>query len=168
MKRLSRIFGFGKERHGGDPLKGHPGIFVCKTCGVVYHKKSWHHMLDYEKHVQKDKTPVTFGYCPACELSQNKMFHGKISIYNIPLQILDELTNEIHNLANAARERDPLDRMLSLVHSPQMIEVTTSVNHLAEHITKKIKSTFKPWRLSMYRTGSNNEILVIKIDFNKK
>jgi hypothetical protein len=111
---------------------------------------------------------VTFGYCPACELSQNKMFHGKISIYNIPLQILDELTNEIHNLANAARERDPLDRMLSLVHSPQMIEVTTSVNHLAEHITKKIKSTFKPWRLSMYRTGSNNEILVIKIDFNKK
>lgn len=168
MKNISHIFRLGRKNREGDPLKGQPGIFVCKTCGIAYYKKSWHAKLDYERHVHGEKSPVTFGYCPACELSQDKMFRGKIGIYNIPSKTLDELTSAIHNLGALAQERNPLDRILSLVHTSQMLELTTSANHLAEHITKKIEHTFKPWRISMYRTGTNNEIIIIKIDFQTK
>ena len=158
-----------RRREEREIPKGKAGIVFCGPlpggCGAVYYKKSWHHNLRNYKSFSKD-LPVSFVFCPACEMIKNNQFEGRIIIENIPVKNLEELRHLIEGFCHRAYLRDPLDRLIKIKNlKADILEVTTTENQLAAKLAKKIKEVFKKTTEKISYSASPGDTIYIKMKF---
>lgn len=145
--------------------KGKAGIVFCKTCNAVYYKKAWHHNLRHHKSLSED-TAVAFTLCPACMAIKENQYEGRIVIAGAPKDIMEHLTNLIHAFTHRAYQKDPMDRLVAIKKTGNVIEVTTTENQLAVKLAKKIEEVFKKAaaRIS-YAHSKKDKVVDIKMEF---
>lgn len=141
------------------------GYVVCPDCDSVFFDKSWHHLMDEDKHFSEEKDQaVKFEICPACNMLKNKMFEGEIVIKLNPLAenaiIKNDVLGMIKNSDEQARERDPMDRVLRMEDNGDEIKVYTSENQLAVIIGKKLDSSFPGGQLKIEHSHGEDLIRV--------
>lgn len=144
--------------------QGKKGVVFCKICNVVYFNKSWHHNLRYHPALRED-LPVAFTICPACLMTQNKKYEGRIRLINVPPQAQENLENLIHAFTHCAYGKDPMDRLIAIKHSGTNMEVTTTENQLAVRLAKKIKDTHKKTRMSVSYDHSKDKASEVLVEF---
>ena len=149
-----------RQEFGG----GKKGIIICPQCKAVYYKKSWHHsMLNLKS--PKEKSPVNFVLCPACQMIKKGQYEGKILINNIPVKKKEELLNLINNYCEKAYSTDPLDRLIAIKDGGNNIVVTVTENELASKLTRKIKEAFKNVDKKVIFSSEPGDTALAVIDF---
>jgi len=127
----------------GPFYKAEYSLAVCKKCGALYYKKSWHHGTDALFGGEKKKLRIQSVLCPADMMIQEKLFEGELIIENIPERLRQELIRLIHAYGERAYKRDCQHRVIAIEkRGKNAIRVTTTENQLANKLAKKIKSVF--------------------------
>ncbi|OGN39777.1 MAG: hypothetical protein A2606_01370 [Candidatus Yanofskybacteria bacterium RIFOXYD1_FULL_42_10] len=150
------------------------GYIICSECKSVFFDKSWHHMMDEDKHfsAEKDKK-IKFAVCPACEMLKTKTYEGEI-IISLKSQVQPSsraqvegspnfknyILGAIKNSDEMAKERDPMDRVLWTEDNGNEIKVYTSENQLAVIIGKKLDSAFPGGKLKIEHSHGEDLIRV--------
>ncbi len=81
---------------------------------------------------------------------KNKQFEGEIIVKNPPAKNSRELINLIKSFSRRAYERDVLDRLIEIKNTAEGLKITTTENHLAVKLGKKIQQDFKPSTKKIY------------------
>lgn len=139
------------------------GYVICPDCKSVFFDKSWHHLMDEDKHFSAEKdTNIKFAVCPACDMLKKKMFEGEITIKlkTQNLKLKADILGAIKNSDEMARERDPMDRVLWMEDNGNEIKVYTSENQLAVKIGKKLDSSFPGGQLKIEHSHGEDLIRV--------
>ena len=141
------------------------GYIICPDCKSAFFDKSWHHMMDEDKHFSVDKNKnIQFEICPACNMLKKKMFEGEIIIkLNSASEnavIKNDVLGAIKNSDELARQRDPMDRILWMEDMGDNIKVYTSENQLAVIIGKKLDSSFPGGKLDIRHSHGEDIIRV--------
>lgn len=153
MSKFSRSSNRGKtpkihaheQRHNGSKQ-----ILSCSLCHCYFYKKAWHHpvlptRLGFQISDLKSRGVV----CPACQMVQAKQYAGRILIEDIPGRMLNELSNLIYSYGRKSFKRDSQDRLVSIKHYGQAVEVTTTDDRLAVRLAKKIQDVFSKVTLAL-------------------
>lgn len=156
-----------KSQHEVEEFgKGKEGLVVCKDCGSVYYKKSWHHGFEKINLSVKEKDlPLKFILCPACQMVKNKQYEGRIIIKNVSEKIADRLGDLILGFCRRAYERDPMDRLIGVKKFLSNWEVTVTENQLANKLANKIKTSFKSQKLKKRFSSEPSDVAEIMIEF---
>ena len=164
---------------------GKTDILICKSCGIFYWYKSWHHCLENYAKLKKSKN-IKFTLCPACQMIKDKKYEGEIIIENVREEIKDQLKILIENFGKRAFKKDPLDRVISIkekkVRRPTNarkrgaisrkefigmldIRVLTTENQLAQKLANKIKQIYGKKSKTSISHSHQEDTIRVKIVF---
>jgi NMD protein affecting ribosome stability and mRNA decay len=131
------------ERKKEQARPDRPGIELCRGCGAVFWEKRWRQNLDAIDRIPKDFR-ITYVRCPACAQAAAGVFEGELEVTGIPADRFGEVVRTIRAMAERARERDPMDRLLSFEAMPALgrVRVTLSENQLAKRLGRKLKEAY--------------------------
>ena len=151
-----------KSRHMMEEFgPGKKALEICRVCGSIYYKKSWHHPLEGLKQV----VPKKMVLCPADQMIKNRQYEGKIIIQKVPAKIEDELIKVIKNSGSQAFSVDPMDKIIAIKKEKDELVVTTTENEMANKMARKIKGVFKKVNTKITFSGDPSDVVVIKMEF---
>jgi len=155
-----------KDREEFGP--GKTDIIICKECGAAYYYKSWHHRLEDYPELSQSK-PIKFTLCPACRMIESGKYEGEVMVENFPEEIEKELKNLIENFGERARERDPLDRIISIKESKtkrgKNLRILTTENQLAQRLGKKINEVFGKKHKVVISHSDSEDVIRVRVVF---
>lgn len=143
---------------------GSKGLLICKVCKAVYFKKRWLHGLEKIKS-ENQNLSVVFKTCPACALIETKQFEGKISIENASEKNQKEIIDFVKAYGKRAWERDPMDRVISIVKNKKEIIITTTENQLALKLSRKLKQMLSKSTKDISFSPGPSDVVYVKIKF---
>ena len=117
---------------------GKAAFVVCPSCGAVYDDKHWKASFAHVRSTKATKR-VAFSHCPACAMIRDGKYEGQIIARDIPLKRMPDVLARIHHMSVLARERDPMDRVITVRRQGNRLEVTTTENQLAVRIGKALR-----------------------------
>ncbi|MBU1045996.1 hypothetical protein KJ616_02650 [Patescibacteria group bacterium] len=139
----------GSKKEATEFGKSKKSVLACEKCNAVFWQKSWRHNM--EGIPESDRENVQSAFCPACRMLAEDRYEGEIIIENVPEEKKEEIENLISNFSEAAFEKDPMDRIISIqTVAKGMLRVLTTENQMAQQLAKKIKQTFKGKTSFMY------------------
>ncbi|GIW39803.1 MAG: hypothetical protein KatS3mg076_0380 [Candidatus Binatia bacterium] len=108
----------------------------CTRCGLVYHRGRW---------LRGVPRPGSRGIlCPACQRTLDDYPGGIVELHGTFLEgHLEEVLNTVRNVARAAEQRHPLQRIIRVHRSDGCVSVTTTDSHLARAIGEALKKAFQ-------------------------
>jgi hypothetical protein len=123
--------------------KGYPEPAICPTCRAVYAKKRWSFTNDLPLKIDNMKE-VNYHKCPACRKIEDGYAMGYVEIGGEFLKDhSDDLNNLIRAEENKAREKNPLERLISVSSKGGKIHVETTTDSLALRIGRRLESAYK-------------------------
>jgi hypothetical protein len=125
------------------PKEGFPEPAMCPVCNATYHKKHWSFDANQRLDVLKDKATQKH-ICPACKKIQDKYAMGKVFLSgSFVNEHVDELISIINSEERHAKEKNPLDRLMSVEKKNNGIYVETTSDALAMRIGHHLKNAYK-------------------------
>jgi hypothetical protein len=134
--RLNRYI---KERDHdpyGEDRKYHEGV-RCPECRAVYHEGRW---------IWPDKQPQTGEpcLCAACRRIKDNFPAGEVYLSGAYLKNhFHEIENLVQNIADDARGRSPLKRVMNIVKEEESMCVSLTDDHLARQIGEALYRAYK-------------------------
>jgi len=121
------------------PRGGSGGPVVCRACHAVCTRKRWR--LDeaaYAKLLRAGTARQIF--CPACQKIRDRYPSGQVTLTGPFLaEHWDEILRLIANEEKRAREKNPLERIMSLSEENGQLVLTTTDEKLAQRIGRELR-----------------------------
>lgn len=135
-KRVDHEAGHVSKKHPKEPA-------VCKKCGAIYTKGRW--SFD-DSALKKNSFGKAVPYkmtCPACIQIKEGIPAGFVYIKG---RFFEEHKKEIVNLLRNEEERlahtNPLARIMNLENSKKGFTITTTTEHLAQHLGRALHRAY--------------------------
>lgn len=120
------------------------GTTYCSECHAVHHKKHWALDEDLYKRMVKDGVESTV--CRGCRMVEEELYEGHLQLHWKRLETDQGLKNElislVHNKESEEREKNPLNRIVSIEDQGDTIVILTSTKFLASHLGHAVDSAY--------------------------
>jgi NMD protein affecting ribosome stability and mRNA decay len=124
-------------------LQSPSGEFFCPICEAVFYRKSWHN--DKRKYAELFAHPDLARKCPACHKEALDLPEGIVTLSaldTLPHERKEEILALVRNVAERARKRDPMDRIMKILDRATEAQVYTTENQLAIAIGNEVQRAF--------------------------
>jgi hypothetical protein len=111
-------------------------IIRCCGCGAFYHRRHW--MLTPPAGF---RSPVGSHavYCPACKKIKDNYPFGEVELRGVDSSERREVISVMRNEEERAREKNPLERIMSLQTADGGWKVETTTEKLAQRLGRSVK-----------------------------
>lgn len=135
---------------------------VCRSCGAVYHNKSW----SFSKNVSGLKSgPVRSVLCPACRKIRDGYSAGVVTLRGDFLRRhKKEILQRVRNEEARAVRVNPLERIISITEKKDSVEVKATSERFAQRIGRELKRAFKG--KTTYRWGGEEK--QVRVDWERR
>jgi hypothetical protein len=142
------------ERDTYLPLLSPKGIIQCSGCGAFYHRRHWTlnppSGFSHPVHAH----PI---YCAACRKIRDRFPGGELRLLGIEAGERGEIVRILRNEEERAREKNPLERIMSLQEAGRDWKVETTTEKLAQRLGRSIKKA-RGGNIA-YKWGHNNKFV---------
>ncbi len=135
-KRVSHEAGHASGKHAAEPL-------ICAECEAVYAKGRWKFDKDFLTADPFNKIEPTETICPACRQIKTGEPAGFVYLKGKFLkEHKEEIENLLRNEAEKTAESNPLARIIDFKNTKTLMTVTTTTEHLAQHLGRSLKKAY--------------------------
>lgn len=165
---------FPSQRREREEFSVEKGLVMCSNCKAVAYKKRWHHGLeDLNKKeslnlASQDSSSWKSELCPACSMTKNGQYEGRVQIKNIPKEYEVGVGEIIKEFGEGAYKRDAMHRIIKTEKVGADWVVTTTENQLASKLAKKIQETFPKAKSRIHFVGGGSDVAEAEVDFGVK
>jgi NMD protein affecting ribosome stability and mRNA decay len=135
-KRVDHEAGHARDRRIGEPA-------ICAECAAVYTKGRWTFEKDFLTADPFNKIKPQETICPACRQIETGEPAGFVYLEGGFLnEHKEEIENLLKNEAAKTVETNPLARIINFQNTKTGMTVTTTTEHLAQHLGRSLKKAF--------------------------
>jgi NMD protein affecting ribosome stability and mRNA decay len=131
----------GLRPHLEDPYltrRSHKEPTVCPRCGLVYKKRRWQRIPDFDPKLAKGQHK-----CPACRKEEDHYVMGIVYIRgDFFKQRRDEIINMVRNEEKKEIGPNPLDRIMGIVEDKDGVRIETTSENLAVHLGRMLYNSY--------------------------
>ena len=146
MQRNVQKFGIsdkrGRTRTSSDPYLPEAGLrepAVCQTCQAVYRQKRWQLDPAMAARMSED-TGTQWVTCPACQKVAERYPEGILTLRGSYLWNHEqEIRNILDNAVTRFSSRNPLERIIRMQRSDDVLVIETTDNKLAEQLGRLLQ-----------------------------
>jgi len=142
------------ERDRYLPRLDPKGIIQCSGCGAFHHRRHWTLIApaDFSSQVHRDLV-----FCPACRKIQDRFPGGELTLLGIENENREEISRILRNEESRAREKNPLERIMSMQAAQGGWRVETTTEKLAQRLGRSIHKA-RGGQVD-YKWGHNNKFV---------
>ncbi len=130
-----------EDGHASNKRISEPAI--CEKCEAVYTKGRWTFLKDALKASKYEKKIPHTTICPACDQMENGVPRGFVYLKgNFFKKNKEEILNLLKNEAEKLKFTNPLARIMEFKNSKTRLTVTTTSEHLAQHLGRALKNAY--------------------------
>jgi hypothetical protein len=123
------------DRNTFLPKRAPQEIVHCSGCGAFYHRRHWTLMAPpgFTNPVHTHAV-----YCPACVQVRQRLASGEFHLLNVAPADRGEMLRIMRNEEGRAREKNPLERIMSLQATGADWKIDTTTEKLAQRLGRAI------------------------------
>lgn len=111
------------------------GILYCSSCGAVYYGRRWTlSPPDEIRDWAEFRSDVRSTLCPACRKIRDRYPSGQLRLVGITPEEKREIFRLLRNEEERAREKNPLERIMSILSDGPNWKVETTTEKLAQRL----------------------------------
>lgn len=123
------------ERDVYLPRGAPEGIVYCSDCGAVYYRRRWTLAPPQEICNRGEfRSDVRSTFCPACRKIRDHYPFGEVLLLGITPEEKNEVLHLLRNEEKRAREKNPLERIMSIQAERAGWKVETTTEKLAQRL----------------------------------
>ena len=142
------------------PRQSPKGIIQCAGCGIYYYRRHW--SLDAPAGITIPVRPHPV-YCPACRKIQERCASGELHIAGLKAAERGEVLRLLRNQEVQARQKNPLERIMSVRDVKTGWKLTLTTEKLAQRLGRSLRKA-RGGRLD-YKWSHNNKF--VRINWEK-
>ena len=138
------------------PRRSPKGLLSCRDCGSVYYRRRW--TLDPPRQIRErieSSNGVVLAFCPACRKVREKFPFGELRMIGVKQGESRELFQLLRNEEQRAREKNPLERIMSITTENDGLRVETTTEKLAQRLGRCLRKA-RGGKVS-YKWSHNNK-----------
>jgi hypothetical protein len=149
------------ERDTYLPRRSLKGIIQCSGCGAFYYRRRWtlSPPIGFSYPVHGHPT-----YCAACRKIRERYPGGELRLLGIESAERAEIARILRNEEERAREKNPLERIMSLKEAKGDWTVETTTEKLAQRLGRSVKKA-RGGKIA-YKWGHNNKFVRVMWEKN--
>ncbi|MBM4299126.1 MAG: hypothetical protein FJ143_15425, partial [Deltaproteobacteria bacterium] len=133
------------------------GVIQCAGCGAFYHRRHWAFAAPAGLTLPVPHHPI---YCPACVKIRERSASGELHLLRVAEAVRGETLRILRNEETRAREKNPLERIMSLRAAGDGWTVETTTEKLAQRLGRAIAKA-RGGKLD-YKWSHNNKFVRIE------
>lgn len=135
-KRVDHLTGYADAKRISEPA-------ICTECEAVYTKGRWTLEKDFLTADPFNKIEPQETICPACKQVKDGIPAGFVYIKgNFFNEHKEEINNLLKNEAEKISFTNPLARIMEFKDGKNRVTVTTTTEHLAQHLGRSLKKAY--------------------------
>jgi hypothetical protein len=142
------------ERDSYLPRRSPKGIIQCTGCGAFYFKRRWTLSAPSAFASSVRARPV---YCPACRKMRERFPEGELRLVGLEAGDRNEIARILRNEEEAAREKNPLERIMRFHARNGDWWVETTTEKLAQRLGRSVRKA-RGGKLQ-FKMGHNNKFM---------
>jgi hypothetical protein len=142
------------ERDSYLPRRSPRGIIQCSGCGAFYVRRHW---TLGPPQGYSPSVPAHSIYCAACRKMREHYPGGELRLLGVESAGRAEIARILRNEEERARDKNPLERIMSLKEAKDDWTVETTTEKLAQRLGRSIKKA-RGGKIA-YKWGHNNKFV---------
>ncbi|MGH7783301.1 MAG: BCAM0308 family protein [Candidatus Binatia bacterium] len=142
------------ERDTYLPRRSPKEIIQCSGCGAFYHRRHWTLIAPAGFKSPVHEHPI---YCPACHKIKDRFPSGELHLSNIDPAERGDVLRLLRNEEERARQKNPLERIMTLQEKGGQWKVETTTEKLAQRLGRSLKKA-RGGKVE-YRWSHNNKFV---------
>ncbi len=142
------------ERDSYLPKLSPQEVIQCTGCGAFYYRRRW--MLEAPPAFYPPSPPRPL-FCPACRKIKERYPGGELRLKGMDADERQEIVRILRNEEEQAREKNPLERIMTLAQKNLEWEVQTTTEKLAQRLGRSLRKA-RGGKLT-YKWSHNNKFL---------
>jgi hypothetical protein len=142
------------ERDSYLPKLSPKEVIQCTGCGAFYHRRHWMLAAPAAFYPPVPPRPI---YCPACRKIKERYPSGELSLKGMESAERREILSILRNEEEQARNKNPLERIMSLAEKNGEWKVETTTEKLAQRLGRSVRKA-RGGQL-VYKWSHNNKFL---------
>ena len=130
------------------------GVIQCSGCGAFHYRRHWTLMPPAGFSSERRSDLV---FCPACRKIRDRFAGGEVTLLGLETENRGEIARILRNEESRAREKNPLERIMSMHAVRGGWRVETTTEKLAQRLGRSMKKA-RGGRLD-YKWGHNNKFV---------
>ena len=142
------------ERDPYLPKLSPKGNLQCSGCGIFYYRRHWTLVRP-----PAFSNPISLHrvYCPACQKIKDRYPSGELRLRGLDGEDRTAVLSILRNEEGRARDKNPLERIMSLQAAKTGLRVETTTEKLAQRLGRTVKKA-RGGKLR-YQWGHNNKFV---------
>ncbi len=129
-------------------------VIQCTGCGAFYHRRHWMLAVPAGFNPPTRMHPI---YCPACRKMKERYPSGELSLKGMNPEERQEILRILRNEEEAARNKNPLERIMNVAQQNGEWKVETTTEKLAQRLGRSVRKA-RGGKLA-YKWSHNNKFL---------
>lgn len=129
-------------------------VIQCTGCGAFYHRRHWMLAAPPAFYPPSPMRPI---FCPACRKIQERYPSGELSLKGMDADERQEILRILRNEEEQARNKNPLERIMSLAEKNGEWKVETTTEKLAQRLGRSVRKA-RGGKL-VYKWSHNNKFV---------
>jgi hypothetical protein len=132
-------------------------VIHCTGCGAFYYRRRWNLQapIGFDYSLRPGRV-----YCPACRKLKDRYPSGELTLRGVHTDERQEILRMLRNEAGRAREKNPLEVIMSVQERKDEWRVQTTTEKLAQRLGRSIRKA-RGGKL-VYKWGHNNKFLRVE------